>query len=313
MPDFRHALRKTQLWELATYELKPPLNRVDGVSTVLVQGGQVPEFHIIPNPGEAADIAGSRCSDVVNAVQASNIDRFAGPLRGQPPAGAGTGGRRRYTMSAQPANLVVKTTPSGAAGAGCRCGRRDSRRRMPVYTMVTPNGKPAVLINIARQPSSVIRWRWRMRWRRSGSSCRRSLPAGVDLRPFYDQSKLVRSSITSVRDAILIGLVLACDHPVSFLGDWSSSLVAGLVIPVTVAGDVPVSVADRAVFNLMTLGGLAAAIGLVIDDAIVVVENIVLHRDSGQSRVEAVRSALLGDHDAAGGLDAYAGGGVSCR
>src|SRR5581483_3769376 len=79
---------------------------------------------------------------------------------------------------------------------------------------------------------------------------------------------------------------------VLFLRDWGSSVIAGLVIPATIA---VTFIAMRLLgqsFNLMTLGGLAAAVGLVIDDAIVVVENIVMHRDAGQSRSEAIRSAL---------------------
>src|SRR5581483_491090 len=102
----------------------------------------------------------------------------------------------------------------------------------------------------------------------------------------------VKDSIKSVRDAILIGLLLAAIILVLFLRDWGSSIVAGLVIPATIA---ITFIALRALgqsFNLMTLGGLAAAVGLVIDDAIVVVENIVLHRDAGQSRAEAIRSAI---------------------
>jgi multidrug efflux pump subunit AcrB len=162
---------------------------------------------------------------------------------------------------------------------------------MPVYTAVTANGKNAVLINIARQPSSntvtvadgvaaeVVR-------------LKKALPPGVKLEPFYDQSQLVRDSIASVRDAILIGLVLACIILFLFLRDWSSALVAGLVIPVTVAATILVLHILGQSFNLMTLGGLAAAIGLVIDDAIVVVENIVMHRDNGETRTEAVRKAL---------------------
>ena len=121
---------------------------------------------------------------------------------------------------------------------------------------------------------------------------RTSLPQGVALQPFYDQSELVRDSIKSVRDAILIGLVLAAIILVVFLRDWGTSVVAGLVIPATIA---ITFIALRLLgqsFNLMTLGGLAAAVGLVIDDAIVVVENIVIHRDAGQTRAEAIRSAL---------------------
>src|SRR4029077_20446071 len=79
---------------------------------------------------------------------------------------------------------------------------------------------------------------------------------------------------------------------VLFLRDWGSSLVAGLVIPGTIAITLIALRALGQTFNLMTLGGVAAAVGLVIDAAIVVVENIVLHRDSGQSRGEAIRSAI---------------------
>ena len=121
---------------------------------------------------------------------------------------------------------------------------------------------------------------------------KKELPKGVELRPFYDQSELVTESIASVRDAIFLGLVLASLIMVLFLRDWGTSLVAGLVIPATIA---VTFIAMRALgesFNLMTLGGLAAAVGLVIDDAIVVVENIVMHRDAGQSRAEAIRSAI---------------------
>ncbi len=126
------------------------------------------------------------------------------------------------------------------------------------------------------------------RWLNCGENCRRV----CRLEPFYDQSQLVRDAISSVRDAIFIGLILACIILFLFLRDWTSSIVAGLVIPVTIAVTVLVLWLIGQSFNLMTLGGLAAAIGLVIDDAIVVVENIVLHRDAGEHRVEAVRKAL---------------------
>src|SRR4030095_3276238 len=108
----------------------------------------------------------------------------------------------------------------------------------------------------------------------------------------YDQSEIVNDSIASVRDAILIGLVLASLIMVLFLRDWGTSLVAGLVIPATIAVTFIFLRMLNESFNLMTVCGLGAAVGLVIDDAIVVVENIVMHRDAGQSRSEAIGSAL---------------------
>ena len=102
----------------------------------------------------------------------------------------------------------------------------------------------------------------------------------------------MRDSINSVRDAILLGLILSAIVLVVFLRDWGSSVVAGLVIPVTIFITFMALKLLGQSFNLMTLGGLAAAVGLVIDDAIVVVENIVLHRDAGEGKIEAMQSAL---------------------
>jgi multidrug efflux pump subunit AcrB len=187
-------------------------------------------------------------------------------------------------------DIVIKTTP---AGAPLRIGdvATVGPSVMPVYTVVTANGKPAVLLNVYRQPDSntvVVADAVRGEIER----IRKELPKGIDLRPFYDQSEIVRASIDSVRDAILIGLVLASLIMVLFLRDWGTSLVAGLVIPGTIAITFIMLRIMNESFNLMTLGGLAAAVGLVIDDAIVVVENIVMHRDSGQSRAEAIRNSL---------------------
>src|SRR2546421_4483271 len=162
---------------------------------------------------------------------------------------------------------------------------------MPVYTVVTANGKPTVLLNLYRQPdSNTVAVADAVS--AELNQIRKSLPPNVNLVPFYDQSELVRDSISSVRDAILIGLILAAIILVLFLRDWGSSVVAALVIPATIAITLIAMRMLGESFNLMTLGGLAAAVGLIIDDAIVVVENIVLHRDSGQSRAEAIRSAL---------------------
>ena len=279
---------QSRLWEIATYDLKPPLNRVFGVSTVTVQGGQIPEYHIVPNLARL-QTTGVTLLDLVNGVQASNIIDSPGLYEANHELVLGLIGAQAHSI-AQLSNLVIKTTPGGAP---VRVGDVAEVRTgpMPVYTMITANGKPSVLINIAHQPSSnTVQVADAIALK--VAELQKILPAGVHLTPFYDQSELVRESIASVRDAILIGLILACIILFIFLRDWSSSVVAGLVIPVTVAVTILFLWIIGQSFNLMTLGGLAAAIGLVIDDAIVVVENIVVHRDSGQSRTDAVRSAL---------------------
>ena len=166
-----------------------------------------------------------------------------------------------------------------------------TRAVKPVYTIVTANGKPSVLININRQPASNT-VAVANEVHAEVDQIQKSLPPGIQIRPFYDQSIIVGDSIKSVRDAILLGLILASIILVVFLRDWGTSIVAGLVIPVTILVTFAALKLLNESFNLMTLGGLAAAVGLVIDDAIVVVENIVLHRDSGQGRLQAIHSAL---------------------
>ncbi len=279
---------QTQLWEMATYDIKPRLNRLNGVATVIIQGGQVPEFHIIPDPSKLL-AAGVTVNDILDAVRRTNLVDSPGLIEQNHQLVLGlVNGQVRDPAQIQ--NIVIKTTQTGIP---VRVGDIGAVTPgvMPVYTLVTANGKPAVLLNINRQPASNS-MAVADEVHAEVEALKSSLPPGVELRPFYDQSTIVGESIKSVRDAILIGLVLASIIMVLFLRDWGTSLVAGLVIPVTIMVTFIVLKVMGESFDLMTLGGLAAAVGLVIDDAIVVVENIVLHRDAGQGRAQAIHSAL---------------------
>ena len=279
---------QTALWELANYTIKPRLNRVNGVSMIVVQGGQTPEFQIEPDPAKLLQVQAT-VPNILDAVAKSNMIDSPGLLENNHELVLALVSGQARTPE-QISNIVVKTTQSGVP---VRVGdiATVSPSVMPVYTMVTANGKPAVLLNLFRQPdSNTVAVADAVD--QELAQIRKTLPAGVKIDTFYNQSILVRDSITSVRDAIIIGLVLAAIILVLFLRDWGSSLVAGLVIPATIAITLIALRALGQSFNLMTLGGLAAAVGLVIDDAIVVVENIVMHRDLGQSRGDAIRSAL---------------------
>jgi CzcA family heavy metal efflux pump len=279
---------QTTLWEIANYTLKPRLNRATGVSSIVVQGGQVPEFLVQPDPAKLVE-ADVTVPNILDAVSRSNMIDSPGLIETNHQLELMLmSGQARNTDDI--GNIIIKTTPSGAPLHIFDVATvRNSV--MPVYTVVTANGKPAVLLNVYRQPdSNTVEVANSVH--AEIANLKKDLPQGVDLRPFYDQSELVNDSIKSVRDAILLGLVLASLIMVLFLRDWGTSLVAGLVIPATIGVTFIALKVMGESFNLMTLGGLAAAVGLVIDDAIVVVENIVLHRDSGQSRAEAIRSAI---------------------
>jgi CzcA family heavy metal efflux pump len=279
---------QTQLWEMATYEIKPRLNRVNGVSTVIVQGGQEPEFHITPDPAKLLT-SGVTVTDILDTLRRSNLIDSPGLLESNHQLVLGLVSGQVRTPQ-QIGDIVLKAT---AAGIPVRVGDVGSVEPgvKPVYTIVTANGQPAVLLNINRQPdSNTVQVADGVH--AEVESIRKTLPPGIEIQPFYDQSIIVNDSIKSVRDAILIGLILASIILVVFLRDWGTSAVAGLVIPVTVLVTFVVLKLLNQSFNLMTLGGLAAAVGLVIDDAIVVVENIVLHRDAGHPRLQAIHSAL---------------------
>jgi CzcA family heavy metal efflux pump len=277
-----------KLWEIATYDLKPRINRLDGVATVIVQGGRVPEFQVTPDPARL-QAAGVTIQDILDSIRKTNLIDSPGLIENnhQLVLGLISGQVRSPEQMGQ---IVVKTTP---AGVPVRLGDIGTvaTSDAPVYTMVTANGKPAVLVNVNRQPESntlQVANEVHALMQELGPA----LPPGVHFESFYDQSTIVHDSIGSVRDAVLIGIILSSIILVLFLRDWGSSLVAGLVIPVTLLITFIVLKVSGQTFNLMTLGGLAAAVGLVIDDAIVVLENIVLHRDAGQSRFQAIKSAL---------------------
>src|SRR6202047_3772342 len=277
-----------RLWEIATYDLKPRMNRLNGVASVIIQGGRVPEFQITPDPARLLS-AGVTVQDILDSVKKTNLIDSPGLIEHehQLVLGLVSGQVRSPEEIGQ---IVVKTT---AGGVPVRIGdiSKVAASDAPTYTIVTANGKPAVLLNVNRQPESntldvanevhaLIQ------------ELAPGVPPGVHLEPFYDQSTIVHDSIASVRDAVLLGIVLSSIILVLFLRDWGTSLVAGLVIPITLFVTFIVLKMTNQSFNLMTLGGLAAAVGLVIDDAIVVLENIVLHRDAGQNRFQAIQSAL---------------------
>jgi multidrug efflux pump subunit AcrB len=278
---------QTQLWEVATYDIKPRLNRLNGVAIVLIQGGQQPEFQITPEP---ARMIKSRVAlqDILDAANHTNLIDSPGLLSRNHQLFLGLVNSQVHSPE-EIGDMVIKNlndVPVRVRDIGT-----VAPSSAPAYTVVTANGKPAVLVSISRQPdSNTIDVANEVH--QEIENLRPSLPAGIELKVFYDQSNIVRESIGSVRDAIIIGLLLAGFIIWLFLRDWGTALMTGLVIPVAIFVTFIAMKMLGQSFNMMTLGGLAAAGGLVIDDAIVVVENIVLHRDGGEGPLEATAAAL---------------------
>lgn len=283
-----NTLSQEQLWEMATYDIKPRLAGLLGVGTILIQGGNVPEFHIIPDPAKLRLTAIS-ISDILAAVDRSNIIESPGLLPQNHQLYLGLVTAQAHDAQ-ELGKVFIKNAPDGTP-IYVNDVATVTPAYQPQYTIVTADGKPAVLVNINRQRGSNT-MQVAGEVKAEMASIQKTLPAGVHVSTFYDQSWIVGESIKSVRDAILIGLLLASAVLVLFLRDWGTSFIAGMVIPISLLVTFIVMKFLGESFDLMTLGGMAAAVGLIIDDAIVVLENVVLHREAGENRFEAVALTL---------------------
>jgi len=275
------------LRDIATYTIRPRLARLAGVAEVAVAGGKVREYHVTADP-QRLTARNVSVQQVADSVRNANIIASPGLIdENHHLELALVSGQAR---EAAELNSIVVSSINGAPVTVADVATVESGAE-PQYTIVTADGHPAVLLNITRQPSAntvaVVD-----EVKAELDRLRGQLPKDVRIAPFYDQSLLVREAIRSVRDSILVGLLLSVGILFAFLRNWGTTVVAILVIPVTILATFLAMWVVGLSFDLMTLGGVAAAIGLVIDDAIVVVENIYTHLAAGQSRREAIQSAV---------------------
>jgi len=275
------------LTELANYVVRPQLTRLPGVATVGVAGGKTREFHVTIDP-EKLTAHNVSAQQVAEAIRNSNVIVSPGLIEEnhQLELALISGQARRPDEL----NNIVVATINNAPVLVSDVATVSSGVE-PQYTIVTADGHPAALVNINRQPdANTVAVADEVK--AALNAMRGQIPKDVRIAAYYDQSLLVRDSINSVRDSILLGLLLSVVILYAFLRNWGTTLVAILVIPVTILVTFLAMWLTGLSFDLMTLGGVAAAIGLVIDDAIVVVENIYTHMSRGQSRREAVQSAV---------------------
>jgi CzcA family heavy metal efflux pump len=276
-----------ELWDKAYYEIAPRLYRLPGVAETRIVGGRPPEYHVLVNP-EKLNSYGFPLTRVVEAIRATNQIGSAGMIQENYRLylTTVTGLLRKKEQIEDVVVGVAGGTPVRVKDlATVEPGER------PVYNIVTADGLPAVLVNVLQQPDgNAVEIADAVN--RELQEIRKSLPPDIRLAVFYDQSVLVRDSIGSVAESILIGLGLSVAVLVGFLKSWRTTLVAAVVIPIAVLIAIVFMQLFRMSFNLMTLGGIAASIGVVIDDAIVMVENIVVHLSMGQTPREAAMSAI---------------------
>ncbi len=277
----------TELWETARYNLKLRFLQIPGVARVDLVGGRAPEYHVVVDPIRLS-AARLTLADLTGSLENNNLVASAG-MHEENHTLYLTVVDGRVRSIAQIENFIVAST----AGHPVRLGDVAvvTRGPEPVFNKVTADGHSAVLLNVRSQPDgSTLNIARAVRQRIA--ELRHELPPDFKLAFFYDQSEIVRASVRSVWEAILFGLILSTLIIYIFLKSWSTTLVATLVIPVTVLITLMSMKLTGLTFNLMTLGGIAAAIGLVIDDAIVVVEAIHTRLGAAESRTDAVETGL---------------------
>jgi CzcA family heavy metal efflux pump len=277
----------TDLWETARYEIKPRFLRIPGVARVNLVGGRAPEFHVVIDPLRL-HAANLTLAQVTDALNRNNLIA---------PTGMHEENHRLYlavvdNRAGGIADLENLTVPgSGGRPVPLREFAHVRRAPEPVFNRVTAEGVEAVLLNIYSQPDGdtlAIAGQLQEELKKLAGE----LPPDLKLALFYDQSLLVRDSVKSVWEAIAFGLLLSMAIIYGFLKTWRTTLTAAAVIPVTVLVTLVALQLAGLTFNLMTLGGITAAIGLIIDDAIVVVEAIHAKRAAGLDRQAAVGQAI---------------------
>jgi CzcA family heavy metal efflux pump len=271
------------LYDIARYQIKPLISRVPGVGRVDVQGSNIREVEVIADPARLA-------------AQQMTFDDLATAIRAATAVAA---------VGRMPANykqyLIVTTNEAHSADdiANVVVGRGLRVRDLATVTLglqdqttiIAGDGTPAALINITRQlggntlniVDSVAA---------IAATVRKTLPSGVVFKPVYDQGALVRDAVKSVRDAMLVGAILAVIVLLLFLRHGRITAISASSIPLTMCITVYVMSLVGQTFNLMTLGAMAIAIGIVIDDAVVITENIVRHLAMQPDRTIAVRDAV---------------------
>ncbi|MHB1310940.1 MAG: efflux RND transporter permease subunit [Gemmatimonadaceae bacterium] len=271
------------LYDIAQYQLRPLFSRVPGVARVDVQASDVRELQVVADPARLA-AQGMTFDDLAAVIRQSSTVSAVGRM----PADY-----RQY--------LIVTTSEARAASdiANIIVGHGLRVRDLATVQMgtedhvriVAGDGRPAALLNITRQIGSntVV---LADSIAAIAASVRSTLPPGVRLTPMYDQALLVREAVSSVRDAMIIGALLAVLVLMVFLRHTRITAISASSIPLTMAITVFVMERMGQTLNLMTLGAMAIAIGLVIDDAVVVTENIVRHLHLTPDRAAAIREAV---------------------
>lgn len=280
---------QVKLRDIAEYKIRPLLSTIRGVSRVQVQGGAIREYRVVVNPERIAAL-GLTLSDVAKALAASNILSAVGKMQDHDQLYLIISDSRFTTMK-RISQVVLRTGNNGVVRLSDVAAVKSDIK--PQWITTTADGRRAVLLQVFQQRGgNTVRISQKIR--ATLKKYEKTLPRGVHIATWYNQSQLILQSADSVRDAVCIGIALAIIVLLVFLRNWKMTVIAAIMVPAVLASTILLLDMLHMSFNVMTLGGMAAAVGLIIDDAIVMVEHIVrrIHdapHDHQQSIINATR------------------------
>jgi CzcA family heavy metal efflux pump len=264
-----HNFSPAELKKIATYTVKPFLSQVDGVSEIRVIGGKTKEYWLELDVQKMQSL-GISPDQISTALSQTNFIKSNGYLSDN------------NFLYLSVTDATVKTKSDLEELVLARKGNRTVKvgdiakvniQQSVEYTRINANGKDGILIAVIKQPNANL-VDLSAEMAAKVSQLKKILPAGVSIKPYYVQADFVNESVKSVRDSLWIGLALAIIVAIIFLRSLKASATILITIPVTLCLTVIVLYFIGYSLNIMTLGAIAAAIGLIIDDAIVVVEQI---------------------------------------
>jgi CzcA family heavy metal efflux pump len=273
--------------EIAQFELLPLLSSIKGVQRVEVLGGAAREIRVDVDPGRLASY-GLTMDDVSKALTAANVLSAVGRVQDRHKLLLTLSDNQIKTPD-EIRQTIVRGGPAGAVYLTDVA--RVFEAAAPSWTIVTADGKPSIILQIKQQQDGntvqIVN-----DVKAALATYAPKLPPDFHISNWYDQSELILGSATSVLEAVLIGIALAAVVLLAFLRDFKITIITLIVVPAVLASTVLLLAVLGMSFNIMTLGGMAAAIGLIIDDAIVMIEQIDrrLH-SAGEKGREQIRAA----------------------
>jgi CzcA family heavy metal efflux pump len=276
------------LHDIAQYRLLPLFSAIQGVSRVQVLGGDLKELRVTVDP-DRLNAYGLALDDVSRVLSASNVVTVVGRLEDHYKLYLAMSDTRLKTLN-NIRQAVLSNGPNGIVRIEDVATVQPDT--VPQWLKVTADGRDAVLVNVYQQPGgNTVQIAKDIKAKLA--HFQPQIPNGVKISNWYDQSELILASAGSVRDAIIIGCLLGAAVLLLFLRSLKITLIAVVVVPTVLASTVVLLHLFNMSFNIMTLGGMAAAVGLIIDDVIVMLEHIIrrLRSDSGPRKGRVLLAA----------------------